>query len=48
MATIEEQALKEWHEEQRRRAIEAAKERLRRPWWKKIFPWKFRITIERR
>lgn len=45
---INEQALKEIEEENRRYAIFLAKQRLRRPWWKKVFPWRIRLIIERR
>ena len=47
--SIEQQAIRELNEEERRKAIDAAKERLRKqrpkPWWVRLFP--FRIKIER-
>lgn len=43
---IEEIALKELQEEETRKLIEAHKQKLRRPWWIKLFPWRIRITFK--
>jgi hypothetical protein len=43
-------ALAELEQERRRQLIDAEKERLRslRPWWRRIFPFRIKLTIERR
>ena len=41
-------ALREIQEEVFRVAVNLEKERRRRPWWKKVFPWRVRLVIERR
>jgi hypothetical protein len=45
--SIKEQALKEIEEENFRKAVEKHKQRLRLPWWRKIFPWRINLTIRR-
>lgn len=41
------QARAELAAEARARRVAAAKERLRRPWWRRLFPYTITITIER-
>jgi hypothetical protein len=45
---VEQQALREIHDEDFRARVDAEKARRRNhvPWWHKVFPWK--ITIDRR
>jgi hypothetical protein len=45
---IHEQAKKELYEEAHRLAVEERKRWLRRPWYARLFPWRIKITIERR
>jgi hypothetical protein len=47
MDHIRKKAILEIAEEKFRAAVEAEKERLRWPWWKKLFPWRVRITVYR-
>lgn len=45
---IKRRALEELRVEQERRLIDKAKESLRRPWYKKIFPFEIIIIIRRK
>ncbi len=46
---IKELAEKELREEKIRHEVEIYKAKLRaRPWWDRLFPWKFTFRIERR
>lgn len=46
--TVKRQALEEVKEERFRSAVEKQKEWIKRPWHKRIWPWRVRIVIERR
>ena len=46
--SIREQALKEIEEQKFREAVEREKARIRLPWLKRLFPWRIKLTIERR
>lgn len=47
MKTIDEQAKKELAEERFRLLVNKKKEQMRRPWYRKIFPFKIKLIIER-
>lgn len=45
---IRQIALTELQAEQFRKAVDEVKEKLKRPWWIRLFPWRVTIKIERK
>lgn len=42
---VQTAALEQLHAEKFREAVETEKQRLRRPWWRRVFPWRVRVRI---